>query len=123
MRGQLTRAEMEEALAPAWVQAVPSRCVEGFGLVAAVAMMRGTAVIASRAGGLAEVVEDGYAGFLVNPGDQDALAAALLLLLQNRDAAEAFGTAARQRALSLFSQETCAEAFLGLYRAITEKRS
>lgn len=57
--------------------AVPSRR-EGFGLVAAEALARGRAVVASAAGGLPEIVTDGTTGSLVPPDDPDALAKALL---------------------------------------------
>jgi len=48
--GHLDSMAMEDALASAWVQAVPSLWEEPFGLVAAESMMRGTAVVASDAG-------------------------------------------------------------------------
>ena len=60
---------MEARFESAWVQIVPSIWEEPFGLAAAEAMMRGTAVIASRTGGLAEIVQDDLCGFLVPPGD------------------------------------------------------
>lgn len=60
----------------AQVLVVPSRR-EGLGLVALEAIARGRPVIASRAGGLVEVVHDGVDGVLVPPGDVRALAAAL----------------------------------------------
>ena len=56
---------------------VPSRWDEPFGLAAAEAQAAGTPVVGYRAGGLAEVVADGSTGFLVEPGDVDAAAAAL----------------------------------------------
>ncbi|MEO2034331.1 MAG: glycosyltransferase family 4 protein, partial [Planctomycetaceae bacterium] len=69
MLGQVNPSSVERLLNPVWVQAVPSKCREGFGLVAAEAMMRGTTVVASNAGGLAEVVDGGQTGSLVPPGD------------------------------------------------------
>ncbi|MCS6859687.1 MAG: glycosyltransferase family 4 protein [Abditibacteriales bacterium] len=82
--GHLSRADVERHFATAWVQVVPSRWAEPFGLVAAEAMMRGTAVIASSSGGLAEIVRDGQTGFLVPPGNAAALAEALARLLRVR---------------------------------------
>lgn len=64
------------------VVAVPSR-YEGFGLVAAEALAAGVAVVASRTGGLQEVVQDGRTGILVPVGDAGALAEALMRLLEN----------------------------------------
>ena len=68
---------MERRFAPAWVQSVPSTWSEPFGNVALEAMMRGIAVVSSDCGGLPELVRDGETGFLVPPGDEKALAAAL----------------------------------------------
>jgi glycosyltransferase involved in cell wall biosynthesis len=53
---------------------VPSTCYETFGLVAIEAFACGTPVIASRHGGLGELVDDGVTGLLVNPGDAGDLA-------------------------------------------------
>jgi glycosyltransferase involved in cell wall biosynthesis len=68
---------------------------EPFGTVLSEAMAVGTPVVATRVGGLAEVVDDGVTGLLVEPGDPAALAAAVLDVLHRR---EAMGAAARQAA-------------------------
>jgi glycosyltransferase involved in cell wall biosynthesis len=101
--GHLDAAEQERALAPAWIQAVPSRWAEPFGLVAAEAMMRGTAVIVSDAGGLAEQVVEGETGFCVPAGNPDAWAEALAGILADRQHAERLGARAREHALANFS--------------------
>jgi glycosyltransferase involved in cell wall biosynthesis len=67
---------------------------EPFGTVLAEAMAVGTPVVATRVGGLAEVVEDGVSGRLVPPGDPGRLAAAVLEVLRHRDR---MGAAARER--------------------------
>ena len=76
------------------VLVVPSH-QEPFGTVLAEAMNAGTPVVATRVGGLAEVVDDGVTGRLVAPGDPEALAAAVLEVLASR---EAMGAAGRERA-------------------------
>lgn len=72
------------AVRAAWLGAlcgvVPSIWPEAFGMVALEAMAAGRPVIASRIGGLPEVIPDGEAGLLVDPGDPDALARALTLV-------------------------------------------
>ena len=98
--GQLAQEQAEHALGAAWVQAVPSRWEEPFGLVAAEAMMRGTAVVASESGGLAEQVEPGATGYLAPAGDAGALARALEQVVRDRDLAERMGASARVRALA-----------------------
>ena len=76
------------------VLVAPSR-QEPFGTVLAEAMAAGTPVVATRVGGLAEVVEDGATGRLVTPGRPDELAAAVLEVLAAR---ARMGAAARERA-------------------------
>jgi glycosyltransferase involved in cell wall biosynthesis len=76
------------------VLVAPSR-QEPFGTVLAEAMAAGTPVVATRVGGLAEVVADGETGRLVTPGRPDELAAAVLEVLARRDE---MGVAARERA-------------------------
>ena len=76
------------------VLVVPSR-QEPFGTVLAEAMAAGTPVVATRVGGLAEVVADGETGRLVEPGRPDELAAAVLEVLEHRSR---MGAAALQRA-------------------------
>lgn len=115
MPGYMSRSEMESRFAEAWVQVVPSRWEEPFGLVAAEAMMRGTAVVASATGGLREIVQDGHTGFLVPPDNRDALAAALLTVLRNRDLAERLGRNGRETAVQDFSITTVADKFERLY--------
>jgi glycosyltransferase involved in cell wall biosynthesis len=118
MSGHLPRQEMEHHFAGIWVQAIPSRWAEPFGLVAAEAMMRGTAVVASRDGGLAEIVRHGQTGLLVPLGDVDALAEALFALLQNRQLAEQMGRAGRQVAQTDYSEEACIDKFIQLYQTL-----
>jgi glycosyltransferase involved in cell wall biosynthesis len=68
---------------------------EPFGTVLSEAMAVGTPVVATRVGGLAEVVDDGVTGLLVEPGEPDALAAAVVEVLGRR---EAMSAAAREAA-------------------------
>jgi glycosyltransferase involved in cell wall biosynthesis len=75
------------------VLVLPSR-QEPFGTVLSEAMAAGTPVVATRVGGLAEVVDDGLTGRLVEPDRPDELAAAVLDVLAHRDA---MGAAARRR--------------------------
>lgn len=119
--GHLPRAEMEQQFDSVWVQAVPSLWAEPFGNVTTEAMMRGTAVVASAVGAQPEIIGNSLddadtGGVLVPPGDHQALAAALLPILQRRSRAEAMGKAGRGRALLEFSENRCVEDFLSLYR-------
>ena len=117
-RGRLGRDAMEETLDRAWVQAVPSRWAEPFGNVATEAMMRGTAVLASRTGGLAEIVLDGETGILVPAGAVEPLAEALRSIVTDRQLAERMGRRGRKRALAEYSEDLCVERFIRLYESI-----
>lgn len=116
--GHLGREEMERALEPAWVVATPSVLEEPFGLAAAEGMMRGTAIVASNHGGLAEIVRDGETGVLVPPRDVDALGGAIAGLLSDRGRCEALGAEGHAWAWEMLSQERCAERFLEAYEEI-----
>jgi glycosyltransferase involved in cell wall biosynthesis len=117
--GHLPRGKAEERLASAWVQAVPSRWREPFGNAASEAMMRGTAVVASRSGGLADFVEEGKTGLLAQPGDPQSLAAALLRLLRDRELAEAMGRRARDFATTNLREDVYLDRMLALYGALS----
>lgn len=110
------KSEVDPWLERASFVVVPS-LGEGFGRVALEAMERGRAVIASRVGGLAEVVADGDTGLLVPPGEAEPLADAIVRLARDPDEARRMGTAGRTRAESRFSEERCAEQTDALYRA------
>lgn len=114
--GHLSRDQMEKQFSSAWVQVVPSRWAEPFGIVAAEAMMRGTAVIASSSGGLGEIVLDGKTGFSVPPGEVEPLANRLVELLSNRDLAEKMGQEGRLRAQMHFSETAFVERFMEIYQ-------
>jgi len=123
MLGHLSRSEMERHCAKAWVQVVPSRWAEPFGLVAAEAMMRGTAVIASNSGGSAEIVQNGQTGFLVPSGDIHAFAQALLHLLGDRELAERMGKVGREVAVVRFSEAVWIDKFVALYQTLCQRNA
>lgn len=116
--GHLSREELERRLDGAWVQAVPSQWEEPFGVVAAEAMMRGTAVVASDSGGIAELVEHGHTGLKVPPGDVDTLAGALARLLTDRELAERMGAAGREVALRRFGMGAVVNRWIALYERL-----
>jgi starch synthase len=90
---------------------------EGFGMVALEAMERARPVIASAVGGLPEIVEDGKTGIVVEPGDAEALAEAVVALAGDLGRAAEMGRAGRERALAEFTPERSAERIESLYRA------
>jgi glycosyltransferase involved in cell wall biosynthesis len=123
MFGHLSRSETERYCAKAWVQAVPSRWAEPFGLVAAEAMMRGTAVVASASGGLTEIIQDGKTGFLVPPNDINALAEIMLRLLGDRELAEQMGMAGRTFAREHLNESIYVDRFVEVYQTLCQRRA
>jgi glycosyltransferase involved in cell wall biosynthesis len=120
--GHVDAVELERAMAPAWVQAVPSHWEEPFGLVAAEAMMRGTAVVASAAGGLMEQVVEGETGYLAPAGDALALAGALARVLGDPEHAERLGAAGRRHALTHFTFDAYTDRMLEMLEAVRSPR-
>lgn len=121
MTGHHSRDEAERQMDGAWVQAAPSLLEEPFGIAAAEAMMRGTAIVASAGGGLGEIVEAGRGGVLVPAGDPEALAAALIDLVRDRERVERLGAAGRRWAIDNVSVERCVDQFVELYEELTSR--
>ncbi len=97
------RRDVPALLAEATVAVHTSTSPEPFGRVVVEAMAAGRPLVASRAGGVPEIVEDGVTGILVEPGQPSALAAALDALLRDPAEAEAMGGRARTEARRRFS--------------------
>jgi glycosyltransferase involved in cell wall biosynthesis len=119
--GQIPRDELAGHIGDAWVQVIPSVWPEPFGLATAEAMARATPVVASASGGSVELIRDGDTGLLVEPGDDRALADAVLSLLENREDADDIGRRAREFAIEHLSVELFVERFEQLYRLLLDR--
>jgi mannosyltransferase len=117
MTGELPIEELPRWYGRLTIYAFTSRN-EGFGLTLLEAMSSGAALVAARAGAAELVVEDGFSGVLVPPGDVDALVAALEPLMRDPVAAAAMGARARQRVLTDFSLDAEANRIADVYRAL-----
>jgi glycosyltransferase involved in cell wall biosynthesis len=93
---------------------------ELLGLAAVEAMASGTPVVASRIGGLPEVIEDGVTGFLVEPGNVAELRARLAEVVADPPLAERLGRNGRERVLATFTWEACAERCLAAYSELVD---
>ena len=91
---------------------------EGFGLSLLEAMAAGLPVVASRVGGIPELIEDGRTGLLVPPQDPMALAGAVVRLLGDSEGARRLGEAAASRSRERFSLGRVADRVDALYRNI-----
>jgi starch synthase len=121
LTGMLPRPEVIQLLTHATVFVCPS-LYEPLGIVNLEAMACGTAVVASRVGGIPEVVVDGETGLLVPPDDPAALAAAVNSLVADPDRAAAMGLDGRARAVADFDWASIAEQTVALYEALTGSR-
>jgi N-acetyl-alpha-D-glucosaminyl L-malate synthase BshA len=90
---------------------------ESFGLAALEAMACGVPVVASKVGGLPEVVEDGQAGYLHPPDDLEGMAKSVVRLLTDERVHQTVSTAARNRARDRF----CDSRIVPLYESYYEE--
>jgi glycosyltransferase involved in cell wall biosynthesis len=137
-RGALERVAADLAVAPAVrflgtrddiavlnnlldVFVLPSR-QEALGLALVEAMAAGRAVVATRIGGMPEVVDDGESRVLVPPDDPPALAQALLGLLADGERRRALGAAARATVARRFTRERMVAGTLALYERLLAPR-
>jgi glycogen(starch) synthase len=119
-RGWVAPSDAPALIETATLVLVPSR-TESFGLVALQAAQMGRPVVATRVGGLPEVVVDSETGLLVEPDSAAALASATLRLLDGAQTLHAMGAAARQRALSVFDWRAHLDAYVALYARLVER--
>ena len=98
------RADVPAVLATTDV-AVFSSASEGSPLAVMEAMQAAVPIVATRVGGVPDLIEDGVQGILVPPGDPSALAAAIARALEDREAGAAMGMRARERARRDFDIE------------------
>ncbi|WCK04364.1 glycosyltransferase family 4 protein [Agrobacterium tumefaciens] len=102
------RSDVPELMASMDAVAHTSIVAEPFGRVVVEAMMCGRPVVATRGGGVTEIIRDGETGLLVPPGDASALAAALGAILYDPALAQRLGESGREDVSDRFSlEETC----------------
>jgi glycosyltransferase involved in cell wall biosynthesis len=94
---------------------------EGFGRVAIEAMAVGVPVVASRIGGLREIIEDGISGILVTPGEPQEIAKSVLRILDDEREADSLKKNARKRFERLYTPERCIESLNAIYNDILKR--
>jgi N-acetyl-alpha-D-glucosaminyl L-malate synthase BshA len=110
-------ASVDELLACADLFLLPSE-VESFGLAALEAMACGAPVVASRVGGLPEVVEHGESGYLFPVGSVEEMAEAGIEVLRDADRHKAMSQAGRQIAVERFSAASVVPRYEAFYEDI-----
>jgi len=117
VRGQVPQAELPRILRSA-TAVVCAPWYEPFGIVPLEAMACGVPVIAASVGGLIDTVVDGVTGIHVPPRDPEAVAEAILQLVDNPARAAELGRAGRTRSRTRYSWNRVAQTTAKVYRAI-----
>ena len=118
IRDMLEDPDLVSLYNEAAVFACPS-VYEPFGIINLEAMACETPVVATRVGGIKEVVVDGETGLLVPPGDPVRLGKAITKVIEDPKLAARMGRAGRKRVLQHFTWDRIAEKTLKLYRTLT----
>jgi len=111
--------EMPGVYASCEVFVLPS-IYEPFGSAAVEAMATGKPVVATRVGGLRDIVVHERTGFHLNPGDSNSLSDRLVTLLQDDGLRKRMGSEARRRAVEVYDWSVVAEQYEALYRKLLE---
>lgn len=115
--GMIPAEDIPTLLNKATIVLMPSR-MESFGFVAVEAALMARPVVATRVGGLSEIIVHSKTGLLVANEEGQELRHAVTYLLAHHQIAEQIGQAARQRAIENFSLHGCVDAYELLYQKI-----
>lgn len=119
--GRVPRENLLREYAAADLLVMPS-LFEPFGIVLLEAMASGLPVVASRVGGIPEVVVDGETGLLVEPGNASEIASAVLRLAESPGLRARMGARGRERARS-YSWDVLVPRVLAVYREALQERA
>lgn len=108
---------LEEVLGSCDLFLLPSE-TESFGMAALEAIASEVPVIATRTGGLPEVIEDGVAGYLCAVGDVEGMAARAVEILSNESLHERMGRAGRELAIERFDVNRIVPQYVDFYQRI-----
>ncbi len=120
--GWVAHEELKDLYQDSHVVVLPSLCREALGLVALEAMSVGRPVIASRIGGLSEVVLDGTTGFLVEPGEARDLARSIELLARDPSLRQSMGEQGAIFVRQQFSRENATRECIEVYAEALNRR-
>ena len=115
------RPDVRELIANLDILVHASTIGEPFGQVVAEGMAAGKPVIATRGGGVPEIIDDGNTGILVPMGDAETLAEAIIWLANKPELREQMGKAARQRAEEYFNIQRTARGVQAVWDRVLSK--
>ncbi|MDH4068773.1 MAG: glycosyltransferase family 4 protein, partial [Dehalococcoidia bacterium] len=119
--GELTKERVAQLMAAANVFVLPSK-VESFGLSLLEASAAAVPVVCSNAGGVPEVFQNDFDALLYPPGDDDAMAKAIVQLIQDRELAKKISANAVETAKK-FTWEMTAERILRVYEEVLQENT
>jgi glycosyltransferase involved in cell wall biosynthesis len=122
--GKMSHQQVMRQYDEALCVVIPSKYVENCSMVGVEALSRGKVIIASRIGGLTDLVDEQETGFLVQPDDPGELADKIIYIMRNRSLLHEMGERARAKYGRCFSRPTYSSALLSVYeRIIHEARN
>lgn len=120
--GRLEQSQMAAFYARCRAVLFPTRVFEGLPLVVLEAMSHGVPVVASRIGGIPEVIEDGLNGLLCDIGDFEKWVQSVSNVLTNPELMAAISVKARQTIEQRFSEDKYYDQLMAIYRLAIERR-
>ena len=115
-KGALNKEEIARFFEAARIIVLPSVWYEGFPITILEAMLSGKPVIASRIGGIPEIVDDGVTGLLFEPGNADDLAEKIRYLWDNPELCQKMGLAGREKAMHQYSSQKYYQRLMSVYQ-------
>jgi len=115
LHGSVPSNQVQRFYSNSRITVLPSICFEGFPMVLLEAMMNVRPVVASRIGGIPEIVEEGRIGLLFEPGNSKELAQKIKYLWDNPALCHQMGERARQKAIQAYSSEQHYKKLLRVY--------
>jgi len=119
--GSISQDRLYEEMSRCSILCLPS-LAESAPMVIAQAMAAGKPVVATRVGGVPDMVEDGVTGLLCDPGNSEQLADGLVALLKDPELRRRMGQQAHQLAEKRYRANRVAQATLEAYRSVLGRR-
>ena len=121
-KGAFQASDLVEVLSRGDIFIFPSR-FDSFGIACCEAMAAGKAVIGSRSGGMAEIIEDGLSGLLVDPNNAAQIVDKISLLINNQSMIAKMGENGRKRILNEYSAAKNIPLLINAYIKAIEKNN
>lgn len=115
------REDIPEILASLDIFILPSTASEATSQVIPQALAVGKPVIATNTGGLPEIIEDGITGLLIEPGNHEAIACAVVRMAENKEEAEKMAVRGREKILKGYTFQRMIDDTSGVYQNILKK--